>query len=379
MAGDARTALGGAPRPVRVLVNALHARSGGGVTYLRNLLPGLAADAGLDVHLCVHAEQAGAAPDDARIRVHRARFRPGFYRTLAWEQALLPILARRIGADVVFSPANFGPLLAPRPVVLLRNALDVGKSERRWRKRLYWTVLSLMTAASALRAPRLLAVSEYARRALTRRLPDAVRRRTAVVHHGVDPLFSPPPAEAARQDFLLAVGDLYVQKNLHGLVAALDILRRGVPEVRLKIAGRPVDADYADRVAAEIAGRGLGEHVELLGHVAPVALAELYRRCALFVFPSLVETFGNPLVEAMASGAPIVSADSAAMPEVLGDAALFFDPEDTAQMAARLATALADEALRRDLGARALARASRFSWAETARLTAALLKDCAGR
>ena len=124
----------------RVLVNALHARSGGGVTYLRNILPRLVADPGLEVHLCVHGEQAGDMPGGAAVTAHLAPCGSGFYATLIWEQLGLPRLARRIGADVVFSPANFGPLLARRPVVLLRNALDVGKTEKRIGKRLYWAV-----------------------------------------------------------------------------------------------------------------------------------------------------------------------------------------------------------------------------------------------
>jgi glycosyltransferase involved in cell wall biosynthesis len=117
--------------------------------------------------------------------------------------------------------------------------------------------------------------------------------------------------------------------------------------------------------------------VRVLGHVPARELADLYRRCALFVFPSLVETFGNPLVEAMASGAPIVSSNAAAMPEVLGEAALFFDPGDTPAMAEGIAAALRDGDLRHRLGARARARARRFSWDETARRTIGVILSCA--
>ncbi len=382
--GESRDAPGAAgeaagERPVRVLVNALHARTGGGLTYLTNLLPGLAADPGLEVHLGLHADQeeSGLESLDGRLHVHLFRFPSGFTRRLLWEQAVLPFAARRIGAEVVFSPANFGPLLAPRPVVLLRNALDVGRTETRPLKRLYWGVLAAMTWASLLRAPRALAVSAYAARSLSARLPESVRARISVVHHGVAPSFSPPAPGARREGFLLAVGDIYIQKNLHGLLLALDRLRGDHPDIHLKIAGRPVDPDYARRIDAIIAERRLGDRVELLGHVPPDGLVDLYRRCALFVFPSLVETFGNPLVEAMACGAPIVSAGTAAMPEVLGDAGLFFDPGDPGQMAAQIARALGDEGLRQRLSAKAVARARRFSWPETARRTADILKRCA--
>ena len=189
--------------PVRVLINALHARSGGGVAYLRNLLPRLGADPGLEVHLCLHESQFDTFPEPvAGVHLHGVRFRDGFTRRLVWEQTALPLLARRLSAEVTFSPANFGPFLAPAPVVLLRNAVAVGESETRLSKRLYWKALGAMTWVSLLRCRRAIAVSAYARDALTRRLPSSIARRVEVVHHGVDPNFSPPPSDAAREDFL---------------------------------------------------------------------------------------------------------------------------------------------------------------------------------
>ena len=369
------------PRPgppgrlIRVLINGVHAHSGGGVTYLRNMLPMLAADPELELSLVVYEEQLVLfGPIDPRIHVHALGFGNGFYRRLLWEQVALPFLARRLGADVTFSPANFGPLLAPAPVVLLRNALAVAETETRFAKRLYWRVLGVMTALSLLGCRRAIAVSEYAALTLTRRLPAFVEKRVTVVHHGIGPPFVPPPEDAVREDFVLAVADLYVQKNLHGLLEALDTLKGRFPDIRLKIAGRAVDREYEARLNDIIAVHALGPRVEMLGEVAPAQLAELYRACALFVFPSTVETFGMPLVEAMASGAPIVSSDAAAMPEVLGEAALFFQPGDTAAMAARLAEVLEDDPLRRRLAEKALARAGQFSWQEAARRTAQVLK-----
>ena len=364
--------------PVRVLINALHARSGGGVTYLRNVLPRLGADPGLEVHLCLHESQLDTFGEPmGGVRPHVARFRDGFIRRLVWEQTALPRLALRLAAEVTFSPANFGPLWAPAPVVLLRNAVAVGESETRLSKRLYWKTLGAMTWVSLLRCRRAIAVSAYARDALTRRLPPSVARRVEVIHHGVDPNFSPPPSGAAREDFLLAVSDLYFQKNLHRLLDALVIARQEFPRISLWIAGGAPDADYAKTLRRTVAERDLGGHVRFLGHVPPRDLVDLYRRCALFVFPSLVETFGNPLVEAMASGAPIVSSDAAAMPEVLGDAALFFDPRDAPAMAERIAAALRDPDVRRRLGESALVRARHFSWDETARRTVQVLLSCA--
>ena len=373
--GSGREAAGSGP--VRVVVNALHARTGGGITYLRNVLPFLAAEPGFEVHLVLHADQRELTPPPRGVRVHVVHFRDGFVRRLVWEQTALPLLARRIGARVTFSPANFGPLVAPGPVVMLRNTIEVGEVEQRWSKRLYWRALGWMTVLSLLRCRRAIAVSEYARRSLACRLPDRVRRRVVVVPHGVDPVFAPPGAGEAREDFLLTVADLYVQKNLHRLILAVDELSRRFPDLELRIAGRAVDEGYAAELRALVAARGLGNRVHFLGHVETEDLAVLYRRCRAFVFPSLAETFGHPLVEAMASGAPIVSADAAAMPEVVGDAALLVDARDAGAIAGAIARVLEEKALAAELSARALARVRRFDWAETARRTARILDEVA--
>lgn len=119
----------------------------------------------------------------------------------------------------------------------------------------------------------------------------------------------------------------------------------------------------------------LAEAVEFLGECNTQQLLELYRNCRLFVFPSTVETFGNPLVEAMACGAPIVSSDTAAMPEILGNAAVFFDPLDADDMAERILAVLNDPQTCERLTSNALQRAQRFSWDETARRTAEVIKS----
>ncbi|MSO54532.1 MAG: glycosyltransferase family 1 protein [Rhodospirillales bacterium] len=368
-----RTDAGPATRPpVRILINALHALSGGGITYLHHMLPDLAADADLELHLAIHESQRPLLPAiDSRIRVHAFAFPNGFYRRLVWEQVTLPSIARRLGIEVTFSPANFGPLLAPRSVLLLRNALAVGREEKRWGKRLYWAGLTIATRLSLWRCRRAIAVSDYARRALA----GPSDPRVAVIHHGVSDIFSPSKT-GRREGFLLAVSDLYVQKNLHGLLAAVAKARHDNPDLTLKIAGRAVDPDCARQLERDVAALGLGAHVEFLGHCSAADLADLYRRCGLFVFPSLVETFGHPLVEAMASGAPIIASRTTAMPEIVGDAALLVDPYNPDDIAAAIVMALRDDALRRNLSKKALARARSYSWAECARRTAAVLKSC---
>jgi glycosyltransferase involved in cell wall biosynthesis len=357
-------------RPIRVVINGLHAKSGGGVTYLRNIIAELVQDPRLDVHVYLHEDQVTAfSPYIEGARIHLFDFRTGFLRLLLWEQTVLPVLAWLAGAEITFSPANFGPLLAPGSVIMLRNSLAVVGREKRFSRRIYWAGLALMTGLSLLFSRRAIAVSDYARRALSFRVGAG---RVAVVHHGVSSLFQPadPPGEGG---YLLAVSDLYVQKNLHSLIDAMAVMVLSRPHLRLLIAGREIDRDYAAELYAQVKRLGLSDCIEFLGHVTAERLAELYRHADLFVFPSTVETFGNPLVEAMASGAAIASSNTAAMPEVLGDAGAYFKPCDVEDMAAVILSLLGDDQRRQALRVRALERAATFSWAATGAKTADVL------
>lgn len=384
-----RRLVGLPPRPVlagvlrgdrlRVVVNALHAKSGGGVTYLRNLLPLLAEDERLELHVFLHVDQMGLFhPLDERVVLHLFDFRRGLARLLLWEQVVLPVMVRGMSADVVFSPANFGSLPVREQVILLRNAVAVARSETRLAKRAYWGALALITFLSLLRARRAIAVSRYAAASLSLGLGRWFAAKTRVIHHGVDPVFQADPA-VEREDFVLAVSDIYVQKNLHTLVRAMKGVSERHPGITLRIAGQKIDDWYHDRVVGLARELGIADRVEFLGRLGAKQLCSLYQRCRIFVFPSTAETFGMPLVEAMACGAPIACSSATAMPEIVGDAALLFDPLDVAAMEQALLRLIEDEALRRDLGRRALERARRFSWQRTARHTADVLVEAAAR
>jgi glycosyltransferase involved in cell wall biosynthesis len=362
----------------RLLFNGLHSKSGGGLTYLNNILPLMASDSSIDLHLCVHEDQREILPDNLEnITIHILDFPQGFWRLQIHEQIDVPRLAKRIDADATFSPANYGPLMAPNSVVLLRNALSVAFVERRLVKLGYWALVYLGTFLSLLVSKKAITVSEYARKAASGSLIGLFGNRFTVVHHGVSEVFSPLENNDKRENFLLAVSDLYVQKNFKNLISALARLKVDHPGLILKIAGRPIDDDYFQDLKKAVSENNLDGDIQFLGGVTPGELVKLYQRCGVFVFSSTVETFGNPLVEAMACGAPIACSNTAAMPEVVGDAAEFFDPGNVENMAVVISRLLEDEDLRQDLSQKALKRAKAFSWQKTADKTLAVIKEAA--
>jgi glycosyltransferase involved in cell wall biosynthesis len=213
---------------------------------------------------------------------------------------------------------------------------------------------------SARRAGRVLAVSERTR-------DDLVERyrldpgRIAVTPNGVDPAFGPEGPRRNGPPYALFVGAVQPRKDP---LVALEALALLGGDLRLVVAG-PEKAG-GEEVRAAIARLGLADRVELLGHVEKPELAALYRGAACLLLPSRYEGFGLPVLEAMASGTPVVATTAGAIPEVAGGAAVLVAPGDPAAFAAGIERALAE---RDRLVAAGLVRAAQFSWAETARRT----------
>jgi glycosyltransferase involved in cell wall biosynthesis len=194
-----------------------------------------------------------------------------------------------------------------------------------------------------------------------------------------DPAFQPlhDPGRLLQVRARYGTGDQFVlwtgaprrYKNLATLIAAYSRLRRSdTTRARLLLAGAARDQLPPD-VCTALEASGYADEILLLGSVPAEDLVALYNAAALFVFPSLIEGFGLPPLEAMACGTPVVCANTTALPEVVGDAGVLVDPQDVDQLAGAMARVLADRALQADLGRRGLARATQFSWEATARAT----------
>jgi alpha-1,3-rhamnosyl/mannosyltransferase len=209
-------------------------------------------------------------------------------------------------------------------------------------------------------------------------------RKVVVTPLAADPHFKPqPPAAIAGLRQKYALPDRYVlyfgsnkpHKNLVRLVEAWKIVegRAQSAGCRLVIAGA-WDMRYPEALERAKA-LGLGERVVFLGPVAEAELPALYAGAELFVFPSLYEGFGLPVLEAMACGTPVVCSNRSSLPEVTGDAALLVDPHDVGALAAAIGQAMGDAELRRILREKGLAQAVRFSWERTAQATLAIYQE----
>jgi glycosyltransferase involved in cell wall biosynthesis len=208
-----------------------------------------------------------------------------------------------------------------------------------------------------------IAVSEFTRQQVISHLGVAPER-VHVVHHGVRGTPFEGRAEERRERVILNVGAIQKRKNIARLVGAFETVSE---DWRLVLAG---SAGYgSEEILARIAGSPAAGRISVLGYISPADLAGWYARCSVFAFPSLDEGFGLPVLEAMAAGAPVLSSDRSALPEVAGDAALLVDPENAETMGKALRDLTQSEELRRELARRGSLRAQLFTWEKAVRET----------
>ena len=382
---------------MRVAINATSAKMGGAATYLFNLLPQLVRQLEGDRESSI---VVWTGPDVGRlsglhrrveVRTHEGAANGGL-RRLLFDQLELPSALRRGAFDVLFSSANLGPLRSPcRQVLLVRNPIYFSPEyerrmvNRRVKLRLRfqrWLTLRAIEGADHVLFPTramMTMVASY--------IPGP-RANWSVAPYGArHDLFSPSPSGDEGRARTATVRLLHVshycdQKNLGTLLHALALLDQRHPgKYHLTLtAGLEGLRDQSNphcpslpedrRLLRRLDSRGV---VTDLGAVSYEALPERYRRADLFVFPSYTESFGHPLVEAMASGLPVVAADVPVNREMCGDAAAFFPTFDSPALA-ELIEGLTTR--RAGLGAMCesgLVRSAEFTWERhAAQLVAAL-------
>jgi glycosyltransferase involved in cell wall biosynthesis len=371
-------------RERRFIIDGTMARGGGGFTYLVNIVPELARQAPEDRFRIVLADErlaAAIAPApnveidlQGRFRL-RDRFRFTYGRAAR--------IAREWQADLYFSASDWAPPTAPCPtVVALRNPNVATLGEGQvldFKQRLRLRILNRVARLSAATAERVMFVSEDSAGWIGDAL-EIPQEKRAVVHHGIDP--EPWRSEPTRggiheRPYILSVSSIYPYKNYVRLIEAYTELVRRDPEIPdLVIVGD--DQDPATSRAMREARNAAGEYAEwihILGEVPYGDIRRYYRNASLVVFPSYLETFGHPLLEAMAAEVPLVAADIPVFHEVAGDAAIYAQPHSTASLSNAISDALRLAGLREVLVKRGRERLARFTWQRSASTLLALFDD----
>jgi len=173
--------------------------------------------------------------------------------------------------------------------------------------------------------------------------------------------------------YILYVGNLLPHKNLNRLIEAYSLVSKAIPHV-LIIIGRK-DQRFFPALEMRAAELKVKERVLFFDYIDQVELPHFYRAAETFVFPSLYEGFGLPPLEAMASGTPVICSNISSLPEVVGDAGIYVNPEDPRMVADSIKRVLGDEKLRENLISKGYERAKLFSWQKAARETLKVLRE----
>ena len=310
---------------------------------------------------------------------HASRSTENPWQRIWVEQVEAPRVLREIKADLYHGLLNVLPLRTTCPTIV--SVMDLSfltqPQAHRWFNRTY---LSLFARLSCRKAARVITISEHTKRDVTRYFGVNPERIDAIPL-GVTENFRRLPDAAIAQfkrdhqigeQAAFYLGSIEPRKNLTRLIEAFAQLNPqsliSNPQLPQLFIGGALGWMY-DETLARIQSLGLAGRVQLIGRVAEDDLPKWYSACNAFVYPSLYEGFGLPVLEAMACGAPVITSNVTSLPEVVGDAGIVIEPTDTEALAAALARVLSQPQLQAEMRQKSLQRAAQFTWQRTAQQT----------
>jgi len=387
---------------MKIFLNALGASCASGVTYLRNVIPQLSTRPGLHTIVAVNPQLRPELENPRSVSFLEMNIPSSPARRFCFEQTVLPKLIWQSGADVLVSTGNIALRWPPVPQILLSgNSLytspDFSRDLRQRKDCRLW-LDNRIKGFCARKSIELADATVAPSQTFAQELQRLTGKRILCIYHGFDrKVFfgdsTPLPADV-REKLDSAQGGLRLLFVSHyNYYRNFETLLRAVPILRKHLAGRNVrlfltcklstaenpGAYRAESAAALVKQLGIEEEVVELGAIPYSQLHHVYRACDIYVSPAYAETFAHPLVEAMASGLPVVASDLQVHREVCGGAALYFrrfSPDELSSQVVHIATSTG---LRQELQERGVARSHDFSWAdhvdELLRLAAQLAQD----
>lgn len=297
---------------------------------------------------------------------------------VVWEQIMLPFYVRKYKLDLLHCTSNTAPLTLSTPLVLtLHDVIFMEKSTEKNTSTNYqkygnlyrkWLVPKIVQKCKSI-----ITISEVEKANITKTLGlknDAV----TVIHNGVSRRFGiKPNPETVKEirtqlglseDYFLFLGNVEPRKNVKNTVKAFVDFAEKNPTVKLAITG--LKETFIEDILNEINKKALLDRFVLTGFVDDITLLALYSEAKVFLYPSLREGFGLPILEAMAFGIPVVTSNISAMPEVAGDAAFMVNPYSIAEITAGMTVAYSNKQLRKEKINLGYGRPALFTWQKTA-------------
>lgn len=305
-----------------------------------------------------------------------------------WTQTRFTYELRKDQPDVLWMPMQALPIMRPKKMKTVITVHDLAFKvfPKMFPNKDLWQ-LNFYANYAIKNADKIIAVSESTKKDILRFYPEVNTEKIKVIHHGFDnKLFSNKIStqeeklfraryELAGIKYLLYVGAIQPRKNLIALVRSFENLKKSgkYPQLKLVLAGAP--AWQAGDLLEAIQNSSFSGEIILTGRVSFSDLVKFYCYAEIFVFPSLYEGFGIPILEAFACGTPVICADNSSLPEVAGDAALYFTSNDVSALSEQVIAILEDRELRESLIEKGFSQLQKFSWEKCAKESLEFIKN----
>jgi len=276
--------------------------------------------------------------------------------------------------DVLWMPFHNIPLARPKKVKTIITIHDLAFKyfPDHFTKKDLWK-LNFLAGMAIRNSDKIIAISEATKKDILKFYPQIKAEKIKVIYHGFnEEYFQAQNSQLATRNskwknYILYVGALQPRKNLNTLIEAFNLLKKERTELKLVLAGEK--AWLWEGIMEKVAQSPFKKDIIMTEKVSQSELITLYREAALFVFPSLYEGFGLPILEAFASRVPVVAANNSSLPEVGGDAALYFDARNPQDLKVKMLSVLSNEKVKNEMIAKGLLQLQKFSWAKCAKET----------
>lgn len=373
-------------KPLRIAIDAreLEGRRTGVGRYLINLLQEWSNIAPENHYVLLFMSDI---PDDIVLKNEcfskRLLRLPGLMRrNLIWEQIYLPVYLRKENLDLFFSPSYTIPFFIKEKVIVTIHDISYEVNPM-WFPLREALILRFLTRLSIRKADAIITISEFSKKDIMK-VYSLNDQKVKIIYPAPDRVFiSTTDGDSIEnikkkyntgERFLLYVGSILNRRPVEILLKAFSKVKKDDNELRLVIVGENRTRPRKD-IDGMINSLGINDSVIRLDYVSDIELSLLYRAARIFIYPSLYEGFGLPVIEAMVSGTPVIAPNVASFPEVVGDGGILINRIDEDEMASAILMLNRDESLRNDYGKKGKEKARNFSWSISAKEHLELFRD----
>lgn len=305
---------------------------------------------------------------------------------IGWSQLFFPLyLYGTKKCDILFCPAHYAPRFSPVPFVVTIHDLSYYYYPQEFLKKDLYK-LKNWTHSSVKRAQHVICVSKTTKKDVLKwfQIPDS---QVSVVYNGYEKITKNEPhtqnkhissipttsLPLKKTSYILYVGTLQPRKNIQTLIDAFSDLVKDYPDYKLVLVGKK--GWLFNRIFSDIQNKKLNEQVICTGYVTDAELEALYKNAVCYVLPSLYEGFGIPILEALSYGCPVIASYASSLPEIGGDACLYFNPNKPEELTDKIRLFISDPTIRTQCKKMGKERIKQFSWNECGKQTLAVIQE----